>query len=349
MPAPPKVGSEADFRPEHVLLPTPTTELESWSKSQRSDADALPVFSEDAMAATAWEPEDPETKFEDPEGKMLLPVSWTGTEGIEWLRPGDMHLTEPPKFKQLLSKYNTDADPAAEKPENPPPVVFKQVKKFAKVSVLEFYVRAASNPLQETDAVTYHAVCAMNAAKSILASTGQDVWDRIYPKNEQGLPRYNPGGKYVVKLNVMGKERMVTIDDQMPVLEDACLLPRTKDKAEIWPLLLTKALLKALSIPTPPPADDEEPPEDAATRRFPPDMSHRDIFTFFVTCLTGWQTETVPIRSYDALDVLKQRLGKGSVFPCAWGNHPQERMKYISSFSHSAAPGELHEVSPTHV
>ena len=348
MPAPPDVGADAEFRPENALLPAPTTELESWSKSQRAGADALPVFSEDAVGATEWEPEDPETKFEDPDGKMLLPVSWAGTEGIEWLRPGDMHLTEPPKFKRLLAKNNPDADPDAEEPENPPPVVFKQVKKFAKVSNLEFYVRAASNPLQETEAITYHAVCAMNAAKSILAGTGQDVWDRIYPKNEQGLPRYNPGGKYIVKLNVMGQERTVTIDDQMPILDDACLLPRTKDKAEIWPLLLTKALLKALSVPKPPPAEDEEESEDAPKRTFP-DMSHRDIFTFFVTCLTGWQPETVPIagRSYDALDIINQRLGKGSVFPCGWGNHPQERMKYISSFSDSAAPGE-HEEEPEH-
>ena len=67
MPAPPDVGADAEFRPENALLPAPTTELESWSKSQRAGADALPVFSEDAVGATEWEPEDPETKFEDPD------------------------------------------------------------------------------------------------------------------------------------------------------------------------------------------------------------------------------------------------------------------------------------------
>ena len=152
-----------------------------------------------------------------------------------------------------------------------------------------------------------------------------------------GQPRYNPGGKYIVKLNVMGKERMVTIDDRMPILDDACLLPRTKDKAEIWPLLLFKALLKALSISKPKSSDEEEEAEDAPKRCFP-NLSHRDVYIFFVTCLTGWQAETVPIRSYDALDIIQRRLTKGNVFPCAWGNHPQERMKYISSFSDSAPP-----------
>ena len=338
MPPPPTIGDDPDFRPEHKLLPVPITELESWTRSQRAGEDALPVFSEDAVSAVEWAPE--EGQFEDPDGLMLLPTSWNGTEGIEWMRPGDMHLTEPPKFKRLLAKNNADADPEATEPENPPPVIAKQVKKFAKATHLEFYVRAATNPLQETDALTYHAVCAMNTAKTVLAGTqGQDVWDRIYPKNEQGQSRYNPGGKYVVKLNVMGKQRMVTIDDRMPIKDDACLLPRTKDKAEIWPLLLYKALLKALSILKPKSEGEEEEEEaDGASKRCFPALSNRDIYSFFVTCLTGWQAETVPIRSYDALDVIQRRLAKGNVFPCAWGNHPQERMKYISSFSDSAPP-----------
>ena len=185
MPPPQRVGDDQEFRPENKLLPVPATELELWTKSQRSGDDALPLFSEDAVNAVDWgggeeggEGEDAE-KFEDPDGLMLLPSSWAKTEGIEWLRPGDMHLTEPPMFQRLLAKNNQEADPDAPVQENPPPVVAKKVKKNAKVSYLEFYVRAATNPLQVTDALTYHAVCAMNTAKNILASgQGQDVWDR---------------------------------------------------------------------------------------------------------------------------------------------------------------------------
>ena len=349
MPPPVVVGDDAEFKPANKLLPVPTTELESWRKSQRAGDDALPVFLEDAVHGEEWASEDPETKFDDPDGLMLLPGSWDKTEGIEWLRPSEMHLTEPPKFQKLLARNNVDADTDAQEPEMPPPVVAKQAKKHAKVQNLEFYVRSATNPLQVSDALTYHAVCAMNTAKSILASAhGQDIWDRIYPKNDQGQPRYNPGGKYIVKLNVMGKERMVTIDDRMPVLDGACLLPRTKDKAEIWPLLLTKALLKALSIPILRATDGEEDAAEDGPKRCFPDLSPRDVFAFFVTCLTGWQPETLPVRQHDALDALKRRMAKGTVFPCAWGDHPQERMKYISSISDSAPADAPPAEAPEH-
>jgi hypothetical protein len=46
----------------------------------------------------------------------------------------------------------------------------------------------------------------------------------------------------------MGKERLVEIDDRMPCsVEGKPLLPRTCDHNEIWPQLLTKALLKVYS------------------------------------------------------------------------------------------------------
>jgi hypothetical protein len=178
----------------------------------------------------------------------------------------------------------------------------------------------------------------------------QGLWKplRIYPKNDQGQPRYNPQGKYAVKLNVMGKERLVTIDDRMPIFDEACLLPRTKDKAEIWPMLLCKALFKALSIPAPVPDQEQEEEDTNAPKRCFPNLSHRDVFTFFVTCLTGWQAEAVPIRQYDAMDVLTARLKMGHVFPCAWGNHPQERIKYISSFNDAASPNAQPEEAPEH-
>ena len=104
MPPPETVGDDAEFKPANKLLPVPTTELESWRKSQRAGDDALPVFLEDAVHGEEWASEDPETKFDDPDGLMLLPGSWDKTEGIEWLRPSEMHLTEHPahfrKFKK---------------------------------------------------------------------------------------------------------------------------------------------------------------------------------------------------------------------------------------------------------
>ncbi len=42
----------------------------------------------------------------------------------------------------------------------------------------------------------------------------------------------------------MGKERKVEIDDKVPVVYGNSLFPRSINKTEIWPSIITKALLK---------------------------------------------------------------------------------------------------------
>ncbi|KAF1322682.1 Cytosolic ca2-dependent cysteine protease, partial [Globisporangium splendens] len=62
-----------------------------------------------------------------------------------------------------------------------------------------------------------------------------------------GTPIYNPGGKYSVKLFVLGKWRRVDIDDRLPVDEEGNIVYLTSSmKSEIWPALLTKALFKVV-------------------------------------------------------------------------------------------------------
>lgn len=79
------------------------------------------------------------------------------------------------------------------------------------------------------------------------AESGERVWERIYPQ-ENGMPVISPTGKYWVKLRFMGKERLVEIDDRMPCgAKGQPLLPRTTNPTEIWPQLLTKAILKVYS------------------------------------------------------------------------------------------------------
>ena len=76
----------------------------------------------------------------------------------------------------------------------------------------------------------------INSKKSILYN--------IYPQKD-GVPVYNPKGKYVIKLYLMGKERKVVIDDLIPfTYDDEFIFPGCENIREIWPVLLTKALLK---------------------------------------------------------------------------------------------------------
>ena len=79
------------------------------------------------------------------------------------------------------------------------------------------------------------------------AQTKEPIWKRIYPQKD-GIPIYNPHGKYWVKLHHMGEERLVEIDDKMPCdAKGHIMLPHSEHPFEIWPTLLTKAILKLYS------------------------------------------------------------------------------------------------------
>ena len=66
------------------------------------------------------------------------------------------------------------------------------------------------------------------------------LWEGIYPKDtpkDGGLPRYNPYGKYAVRLYMSGLWRKVTIDDRIPFDEAGqCLFPTSSEVTEIWPV-----------------------------------------------------------------------------------------------------------------
>lgn len=73
------------------------------------------------------------------------------------------------------------------------------------------------------------------------------LWRAIYPQDTRGFPVYNPGGKYSVKLFVLGKWRKVDVDDRLPVDANGKIVYATSSMgSEIWPALLTKALFKAM-------------------------------------------------------------------------------------------------------
>ena len=77
--------------------------------------------------------------------------------------------------------------------------------------------------------------------------TGENIWAKIYPQ-KNGVPIYNKNGHYIVKLHHMGKLRAIEIDDRIPLSErDEYFFPRSDNLEELWPALLTKALLKLYS------------------------------------------------------------------------------------------------------
>ena len=74
--------------------------------------------------------------------------------------------------------------------------------------------------------------------------TNKSIFSNIYPQKD-GIPYYNPKGKYIIKLYQHGKPRKVIIDDRMPCnLNSEFILPQCEAIEELWPALFFKGLIK---------------------------------------------------------------------------------------------------------
>ena len=60
----------------------------------------------------------------------------------------------------------------------------------------------------------------------------QLITNIIYPQDRQGVPLYNPSGKYVVRLFLNGIARKVVVDDRLPLSRDGQLMT---SHTENWP------------------------------------------------------------------------------------------------------------------
>lgn len=92
--------------------------------------------------------------------------------------------------------------------------------------------------------------CSFVASLCICAAFEQRFHTRlitkiIYPQDGQGVPIYNPSGKYIVKLWANGCLRKVVVDDLLPVDKQGELLcSSSSDRTELWVSIVEKAAMK---------------------------------------------------------------------------------------------------------
>ncbi|KAM9019058.1 androglobin isoform 1-T1 [Ara ararauna] len=192
--------------------------------------------------------------FEDPEGKIELPAS---LKVHSWKRP---HEFLAPKI----------------------PVVVKNEASFDLLSENEHIF---CSELMRWIVSEIYVVWRIYNEKALTNGTSTlfwKPWEHIYAlcKATKGhMPLYNSYGKYVVRLYWMGCWRKIIVDDTMPFNEENnLLLPATACEIELWPMLLSKAIIKLANTSICETADRE-----------------MEEFTV-LHALTGWIPEIIPLR-----------------------------------------------------
>ncbi|NWR93467.1 ADGB protein, partial [Furnarius figulus] len=192
--------------------------------------------------------------FDDPEGKIKLPAS---LKVHSWKRP-----------EEFLTKQV--------------PVVVRDETSFDLISANEHIF---CSELMRWIVSEIYALWRIYNEKSLngeIPALFWKPWEHIYALckgTKEHMPLYNKFGKYVLKLYWMGCWRKIIVDDTMPFSEEEkLLLPATACQNELWPMLLSKALIKVANTST----------DETGKREL-------EEFTVLHT-LTGWIPEVIPLQ-----------------------------------------------------
>ncbi|XP_035685724.1 androglobin-like [Branchiostoma floridae] len=206
--------------------------------------------------------------FEDPEGKVDLPISLRDRVK-EWKRP--FELVGEGKSATVVEKedgFDLVANSAHLHDSELMRWVISQIMALWKMT---------ENTNKPTDAGS-------RADATVPDGRSWRPWDHIYSLCKAGKgphqPLYNAHGKYVIKLYWMGCWRKLIVDDTLPFdAEGNLLLPSTTILGELWPMLLTKAIIKIVSL-------------DYNGGLQSCEFGEASI----IHCLTGWLPETIPLQ-----------------------------------------------------
>ncbi|NXA37706.1 ADGB protein, partial [Eudromia elegans] len=192
--------------------------------------------------------------FEDPEGKIELPLSLNVNS---WKRPNEF----------LTNKV---------------PTVVKNETTFDLFSANDHIFCSELMRWIISEICLAWRICNDKVSTSETSSLFWKPWEHIYSlckATSDHMPLYNSYGKYIVKLYWMGCWRKITVDDTMPFSEDDnLLLPATTCETELWPMLLSKAIIKLANT-------------------FVRESGKRELEEFTVLhALTGWIPELIPIQ-----------------------------------------------------
>ncbi|XP_069625264.1 androglobin isoform X1 [Ranitomeya imitator] len=208
--------------------------------------------------------------FDDPEGKIELPAN---LKIHSWKRPHEFMTSAPP----VVVKDETSCDLLSANEH----LVGSELMRWI-ISEVSAVWRIYNENVTDNEATS--------AEPPVVT---WKPWEHIYALCKAGkghVPLYNSYGKYIVKLHWMGCWRKIVVDDTLPFSEDdKLLLPASAGEAELWPMLLAKAIIKLASVDT-------------------NGFAKLELGEFTVLhALTGWLPEVIPLQN-DCLEEVWELL-----------------------------------------